>query len=437
VALHWLGVSNAEAWTIGIIVTTALIWILEALPMAVAALIPVAAFPVSGVLTYQKAASALGSHVIVLLMGSFMFALALERSGAHKKIARNIVATIGSGTKRLVFGFILAGALLSMWISNTAATLLLIPIALAVCTQDTSRILTARLVLGVAYACSVGGMATLIGTPPNLIFAALYSNLLGSDFGFLRWMQTGLVCVVIAVPLMSIWLTRGLRSEPVLEIQKGAAWNRRQIITLCIFFVTIVAWVTRSQPFGGWEGALGLPNVGDVTVILVAILVMFVFPAGDGEAILDWETAKTIPWGLLVLFAGGICIAYGFTESGLSDRLGSSLVIVSELPVFWRILLIVLIVSGLTEIMSSTATATLVLPVLGSAALASGLPPEQLMIPAALGASCSFMLPVATAPNAIAMSTGKVRMSDMVREGFALNVIVGFALAVGCWLTLT
>ncbi|HHI88769.1 MAG TPA: SLC13/DASS family transporter, partial [Hellea balneolensis] len=280
---------------------------------------------------------------------------------------------------------------------------------------------------------------TPIGTPPNVIFLGLYEELTGKSISFMGWMRIGVPVVVLALPLIALWLTRGVRLQGRIVLPDPGRWRRAEVRTLAVFGLTALAWMTRKDPYGGWSGLLHMPGVGDSTIALAGVLLMFVVPNGrltqDGrrERLLDWETAGSIPWGLLLLFAGGIAMARGFTASGLSDMLGQWLGSLAGLPPLAIVLIICLVVTYLTEVTSNTATATLLMPILGAAAMATGLPPELLMIPATLAASSAFMLPVATAPNAIAYGLGGISIGEMVREGAVLSLLISTLIALVCY----
>lgn len=434
----FIGLSVAEqpysiSITAAITILVATMWVTEALPIPVTSLTPFFAFPAAGVLTHREAASSLGNHVILLLMGAFMLSKALEKSGVHERLAYNMLKLTGAeSAKRLVLAFMLTAALLSMWISNTATTLMLMPIGLALVHRFENPRLAIVLLLGIAYAASLGGVGTPIGTPPNIIFMSVYEEFTGVQISFLEWMKTGIPIVILAIPVMAFWLTRGLGKLPPLSIPTLGAWRTSEKRVLSVFALIALAWVFRPQ----WTGLLGLSGIGDSTVALAGVVLMCMIPAGQNrpnssvpDYLLDWETAKEIPWGMLLLFAGGICIASAFMQSGLSELIGQGLSGLTALPVFLLVLGICISVTFLTEITSNTATATLLMPILASAALANQLDPRILMIPAAISASCAFMLPVATAPNAIVYGTGKIAINTMAREGAMLNVIVACIVA--------
>ena len=437
--LHLLNVAPEISWTASITLLTAILWVTEALPIPATSLIPFAAFPATGVLSHREAASALGSHVIILLMGAFMLSKAIEKSGVHRRFALFMLKiTGGKSAARLVLAFMLTSALLSMWISNTATTLMLLPIALAILSSIENPKLAAALLLGIAYSASLGGVGTPIGTPPNIIFISVYQESQGQEVSFLEWMKTGVPIVVLAIPLMALWLTRGLGPLGNVYLPTSGQWSTAEKRVLFVFATVALAWVSR--PY--WTEALNIKTVGDSTIALLGVVAMFVIPAGKSddkgkpESLLDWKTASDIPWGLLLLFAGGICIAKAFTSSGLSQQMGQLLEFLKDVPVPVLILAICLFVTFLTEITSNTATATLLMPILALSAMSMGIEPALLMIPAAISASCAFMLPVATAPNAIVYGTEKFSIQTMAREGFVLNIIVAFVVAGVSYLTL-
>ncbi|MEK7264528.1 MAG: SLC13 family permease [Pseudomonadota bacterium] len=421
------------SWTIAITSLTAAWWVTEAIPIPATSLIPFAAFPMSGVIDHREAAQALGDHVIVLLMGAFMLSKGLEKSGAHERLALYMIRFVGSSGKRLVAGFMIASALTSMWVSNTATTLMLMPIALAILSRTKDRSLDTPIVLGIAYAASIGGLGTLVGTPPNVIFAGIYERATGEEYGFVEWMKTGVPVAVISIAFSILWLTRRIRFSERVEIPSPGRWSLAESRTLIVFGATVFLWVTRSEPFGGWSSWFGVTGAGDSTVALLAVAAMFLIPDGKGGALLDWKWASDIPWGMLLLFAGGICIAIAFEKSGLSLLIGSALGGAQALPPFVLMLLICLVVTFMSELTSNTAVATLVLPVLAAAAEGTGLAPTILMVPAAMAASSGFMLPVSTAPNAIAYGTGRVSIGEMAREGVVLNFMLAIVITCVCY----
>ena len=433
-----IGLTFPSAATLAITLLTAWWWATEALPIPATSLVPFTLLPITGVISHKQAASGMGSHIILLMLGGFIMAKALERSGAHRRFAVTILRLIGHrNNKSLVLAFMLAGAFLSMWVSNTATCLMLMPIVLACIKQVNDPKLTAPLIISVAYACSIGGITTLIGTPPNIIFAGLYEEFSGNEFGFVKWLTIGIPVFCCALPISWLWLTRNVSGKCHVELPKPAPWSQDEKRVILIFSLIIILWVLRSQPFGGWTGLIQINTIGDSTVALLGAALMFIVRSEKGQGLLDWQTAIQIPWGILLMFGAGITIASAFFESGLADIIGSGLSsTASALPIYLLILLICIAITFFTELNSNLATTTLVLPILAATAIASDIPLELVMIPATLSASCAFMLPVATAPNAIAYSTEKINVKEMMQEGFALNIILALVISSLCYVLL-
>ena len=411
----------------GLTVLCALWWIFEPIPIPATAMIPLGVFPLLGILDGKQVAQAYGDPLIILLMGGAMLSKAMEKSGAHRRLALYMVNLFGGDRqRRLVFGFMVASAALSMWVSNTATTLMLLPVAYAVLqsanTTDAKK-LAVPLFLGIAYAASIGGLGTPIGSPPNIVFLKIYGEATGSIPSFTQWMFWGLPVVILLLPLAALWITRNLGAAEPLKIPQSGVWRSEEARVLAIFFLTALAWITLREPFGGWSQWLNVPSANYAAVALTSVILMFILPNGQGGKLLDWESASTIHWGVLLLFAGGIAIAKAFAVTGISTAIGESLSAVTRLSILALIVVVALTVTFLTEITSNTATTTLLMPILAAASLGAGFDPALLMLPAALSASCAFMLPVATAPNAIVFGTGEITVEQMVREGFALNLI--------------
>ena len=415
--------SSAICWTAGVTFLCAIWWVTEPIPMPVTSILPMAIFPLVGVLSSKEVGEAYGSPLILLYLGGFMLSMAMEKSGAHRRIALGMINIFGAGGKGIVYGFMAAAAFLSMWISNTATSLMLLPIALAVLESSKDTKLSIALLLGIAYACNVGGLGTPIGTPPNLIFMQVYEETTGIQLSFISWMKWGIPVVVIFIPIIGIWLTRNLSVREKLIIPSVGSWRDEEKRTLAVFFVTALAWMTRVDPFGGWSEWFNLPHANDASVALLAAAVMFMIPNGDGGFLLNWKSAVKIPWGILLLFSGGICIASAFVSSGISQLIGEFLAQLSGINIVILIALICLSVTFLTEITSNTATTALLMPVLAAAGVGAGIDPSFMMIPAALSASCAFMLPVATGPNAVIFSSGRIPIKTMTYEGIILNFI--------------
>jgi sodium-dependent dicarboxylate transporter 2/3/5 len=422
--LHAQGDSPALAITLGCLVWVALWWLFEPVPAAFTALIPMSVLPMAGVITPKQVAEAFGNELILLLMGGFMMAAALERNHAHRRLALGMVRAFGGHSGRhLLWGFVFATGLVSMWISNTAATLMMLPVAMAVLEDYRDERLRVPLVLGIAYAASVGGWGTPIGTPPNLVFMQVYEQTTGSRMGFLEWMSFGVPIVLLFLPLLALWLGRHLKQSPAAEVPRLGPWHASERRVLMVFALIVAAWIFRSDPYGGWTGLTGLKGVNDASIALFGVLLMGIIPDGRGSTLLDWSTAERVPWAALVLFAGGIALATAFQTSGLGDRIAGMLGGLRDWPAWMLIIGVCLGVTLLSEIASNTATAVLLMPILAATAIATGVDPALLMVPAVLAASCGFMLPVATAPNLVAYGTGKVPLRRMMREGFVLDLL--------------
>ena len=433
VVLHEQGLPPAAAWTAGITALTAIWWVFEPIPIPATSLIPLAMFPLIGVLTADEVGAAYGNPMILLLTGGFMLSSAMERSGTHRRIALGMVSILGgTNGRRLVLGFMLASAVLSMWISNSATTLMLLPIVLAVIEKVTDERYRWHFLLGTAYAASVGGIGTPIGTPPNLIFLQNYESLVGEEVSFIEWMSWTLPIVLVMIPVIWLWLTRRIESTTRIELPSVGAWRSEEVRTLAVFTATAFLWITRSEPFGGWRELLDLPGANDASVALLAVVALFLIPNGKGEKLLNWSTAVRIPWGVLLLFSSGIAIAQAFTKSGLSQEIGDHLASLSELPTPLLIGLLCLVITFMTEVTSNTAIASLMMPILAATATATDIDPKLLMVPAALTASFAFMLPVATAPNAVVFSSGRITVREMAREGFVLNLVGVVVVTVYC-----
>ena len=435
--LSYLGTPIQIAITASIAIWCIIWWIFEPVPIPITSLLPIALFPLTGVLTANQVAAAYGNKLVLLLLGGFLLSTAIAHCGAHRRLALTMVHWFGNNNpKRLVLGFMVAVAVLSMWISNTAATLMLLPVALAVIDSADNKKLALPLMLGLAYAASIGGISTPIGTPPNLVFMQVYEENTGLQISFTQWMMWALPLVIIFIPIVWLWLTRNLDSEGDFQLPTVGAWTTHERRVMVIFGLTALLWITRREPFGGWSSWLDLPQANDASVALLAVIALFTIPNGNKQKLLDWKTAQDIPWGILLLFSGGICLAKGFVVSGLSTQLGEQLSAVTSFSIIGMIAVIALSVTFMTEATSNTATTAMLMPVLAATAINANIDPLILMIPATFSASCAFMLPVATAPNTIVFSSGHVHSDQMAREGFILNLIGAFLVATICWLLL-
>ncbi len=436
-----------EGWrTAAVAVLMAVWWMTEALPIPATALLPLALFPTLGVLSAAAASAPYASELIFLFMGGFLLAVTMEKWGLHKRIALRIMAWVGTGPNRLVLGFMLATAFLSMWISNTATAAMMLPIALAVGEmlrpQDAEEGVYnfgVALMLGVAYAASLGGVATLIGTPPNAVLAAAASELLGREIGFVQWMGVGVPVSMVMIPAAWLLLTRVLHppgdlhgdAAAIIQTERDALGSpsRGEKLTGLVFALTALAWVLRAEKTIGGVTIPGLqtlmPNLRDSTIAMAAAVVLFLLPAGElrrGEFCLDWKTARRIPWGVLVLFGGGLSLAVAMEQSGLAAWIGGVVAALSSVPGWVVVAAVATLIVFLTELTSNVATTSMAMPVMAGAAAGLGMEPLLLMTTAALAASMAFMLPVATPPNAIVFSSGYLTIPQMSRAGFLLNL---------------
>ena len=434
---------SALAITAAVAIICVIWWVFEPVPIPVTSLLPLAIFQISGVLTKNEVGQSYGSPLILLLLGGFILSKAMERSGAHLRLALFMVNLFGDhSSKQLVLGFMVTTAVLSMWISNTATTLMMLPVALAVTNQAKDKQLAVPLMLSIAFAASIGGIGTPIGTPPNLVFMQVYEQQFGKNIGFTQWMSWGIPVVLCMIPVTWLWLTRKLTYSGSFDMPDVGRWSKIEKRVMTVFAITAAAWITRKEPFGGWSSWLDLPQANDASVALIAVVLMFIIPAGyesenrRHERLLDWNTATTIPWGILLLFGGGITLAKAFGASGLSAAIAAHLSDLSTLPIILMIFAICLGVTFLTETTSNTASTVLLMPVLAATAMGSNIDPRLLMIPAAISASCAFMMPVATAPNSIVYASGLFTTKTMAREGFVLNISGAIVITALCYFIL-
>lgn len=420
-------------------------WLTEAIPIPATALLPLVLFPSLGILSAADAAAPYARDLIFLFMGGFLIAGAMEKSGLHRRIALNVMTIFGTAPSRLILGFMLATAFLSMWISNTATAAMMLPVAIAV--SETLRPSDTEgpfefglaLMLGIAYAASIGGVATLIGTPPNAVFAAAMDELEGIEIGFGQWMMVGLPFTVVMLPIAWLLLTKWLHRpgtlsgdvSSLIEDERKALGraSREEWLVGTVFFFTALAWLLRAPKQIGEMVLPGiqtfLPNVRDSTIAMTAALLLFVIPIrseGSRHA-LNWATARKIPWDVLVLFGGGLSLARAMDVSGLATWIGNSVAGLDALPALVIISIIATLFIFLTEVTSNTATASMAMPIMAGIAIPLGLPPETLMATAALACSMAFMLPVATPPNAIVFGSNYLTIAQMSRAGFLLNLI--------------
>ncbi|MEP2281321.1 SLC13 family permease [Maribacter sp.] len=427
-------------------------WITEAIPIYVTALLPLILFPLTGGLSLTETATSYGHKYIFLYMGGFILAIAIEKWNLHKRIALTIINLIGTNVINIILGFMLATAFLSMWISNTAAAVIILPIAMAIVYQlndnpeteeNENKIFGKALMLSIAYSASIGGIATLIGTPTNLVLAGVVQATFGKEITFSEWFILGFPIAIILLFLCWYYLTRfaftfkqkefpGGRSEISLRLKELGKLGYEEKLVLVVFASTAFAWIARSffiQRF--------IPKMDDTIIAICTVVVLFLIPTREkGKKLMEWEDAVKLPWGILLLFGGGLTLALGFDSSGLALWIGNKLSALQVLPFFLLLLILITIVNFLTEITSNIATTAILLPVLVSLAPVLGVHPYYLMIAATLAASCAFMLPVATPPNAVVFGSGYLEMQDMVKKGFWLNIISILILTVVVYIVL-
>lgn len=435
------GLPMAGTATAAFAVWMAIWWATEAIPVAATAFLPLVLFPIFNVTPMTETAAKYGHPIIFLFLGGFVIALAIERSGLHVRAALKVFRFAGLNGSSLVGGFMLSAALISMWISNTSTTLMLLPIAASVTLviRDTMEKLSqteiknfeTSMLLGLAYGATLGGMATLVGTPPNAFMAGFMADTYGVEIDFARWMLVGLPIAAIMLPLTWFALTKLLypvnfKATPqahnyINNLSTGLGRMSKAEIRIGLLFLVLVAgWLLR-KPF---MSVTGITGITDTTIAMAAALAAFIIPSGkDGEALMTWDNMKALPWGVLVLFGGGLALAAGMTASGLTLWLGEQLAPLVSIHLAILILASVLLVIFLTELTSNLATTATILPVMAAIAIKTGYDPLVFVIPVTLAASCAFMLPVATPPNAIVFSSGKVSIPRMMRAGLVLNLL--------------
>ncbi len=434
-------------------------WMGEAIPLPATALLPLIVLPLLGVSKMKDVAPSYASTIIFLFMGGFMIAAAMMKWGLHRRLALIIISLIGTSPRKIVLGFMVATAFLSMWISNTATTMMMMPIALAILlhvsktgVESNNLRFGTALMLGIAYAASIGGVSTIIGTPPNAIVVGTLPSLFpdAPPISFTDWLAIG-VPVSWTFLLISWFVLVYVLNPPEInelpggrrlieeELKKLGPWSRGEKVVLAVFVLTALAWINSSPKTIGDVTIPGiktfLPFVDDKVIAMIAAVSLFLIPVDlhKGDFALDWDAAKNIPWGILLLFGGGIALSKAFMKSGLANWMAEQLMFLKGMPPIVIIFAIVTLTIFLTEMTSNTAITTLLMPIMAGFALAMGEDPRAFMISAAIAASFAFMLPVATPPNAIVFGTGYVTMPQMARNGFLLNIVGIFLITLFCY----
>ncbi|EON92882.1 sodium: dicarboxylate cotransporter [Marinobacter lipolyticus SM19] len=429
------GMNNAAWAAAGLMLLMATWWSTEAIPIPATALLPIVLVPALGLGSVKEATAPYANPIIFLFLGGFTLGLAMQRWNLHRRIALLTLRSVGDKPKRQIAGFMIATAFLSMWVSNTATSIMMLPIGLSVIAMmgssepEAQRRYATALLLAIAYSASIGGIATLIGTPPNALLAAYLSENQGVSIGFAQWMLIGVPVTLLMLLLTWWWLTRkdfGLSSQgdsgTMIDDELAAlgSLKKGEKLVATVFILTAAAWIFRPL----LSDSL-MPWLSDTGIAISAAVAMFLIPVNVKERlfVLDWETAQNIPWGVLLLFGGGLAMAGVISSSGLAEWIAESLSIAGHLPVIVMIVLVAGVIIFLTEVTSNTATAAAFLPLLGAVAMSQNLSPLLLTVPAAIAASCAFMMPVATPPNAIVFSSGHMKIQDMIRAGFVLNIM--------------
>lgn len=398
-------------------------WIGEATDLAVTSLLPIILLPLSGGLSLEKTTASYAHPYIFLFMGGFIMGLAIERWNLHKRIAYFIISLIGKGEKRVIVGFMVATAFLSMWISNTATAVMMFPIGLSVIDSfNSGRSFSKNLMLGIAYSASIGGMATLIGTPPNIILAGIIKESLGIEISFSQWMLFAFPFVCVLLTVCAFYLTRYKETgeeQKTFSLQSLGKITMQEKRVLLIFSIVAFFWITRSFIWVHF-----IPGINDTIIAIIGAIIMFLVPAGKGKGtLMNWDTAKKLPWGVLLIFGAGLAIASGFANTDLSAWLAGQFLSLKRIPDLFILLIVIAGINFLTEITSNTATASMALPLVAALGASLSVSPLLLMIGTALAASCAYMLPVSTPPNAIVFASGRIGIRQMVSTGFALNLI--------------
>jgi solute carrier family 13 (sodium-dependent dicarboxylate transporter), member 2/3/5 len=448
------GLSDGGRATTAVATLMAIWWVTEALPLAATALVPIVLFPLTGALDLETTTAPYANSLIFLFLGGFVIALAMQRWGLHRRIALVTVRAVGTRSKQMIGGFMLATAFLSMWVSNTATAVMMLPIGVSVLGLVAKRVddvatdadgeirtgagasnIATALMLGIAYSASIGSLSTIIGTPPNAFLIGYLQQDQGITIGFGQWMFFALPLSIVFLAI-TWWLLTSRFYPPEVDVIPGGTEliqdeldelgptspGEKRVAT--VFALTALAWVLNSLLADQFEGTF-LENLDDAMIAIAAAIVLFVIPVDreHGVFTMDWDTAKQLPWGILLLFGGGLSLAAGISENGVDAYIGEQLGALSALPVWVLIAIVVASVIALTELTSNTATAAALVPIIGGTAVALGLDPITLAVPAAIAATCAFALPVATPPNAIVFGTGHVTVTQMARAGAILNVI--------------
>lgn len=437
--IHPKGLNDSANAVLASAIWIAIWWITEAVPIAVTALLPIILFPLSGGMGLNETTASYGHKYVFLYIGGFILAIAIEKWNLHRRIALTIIKIVGTNVINIILGFMIATAFLSMWISNTATAVMILPVGMAIVSQlrdnpatieNENLIFGKALMLSIAYSASIGGIATLIGTPPNLVLAGVIKQTYNIEISFSQWFFFGFPISLILLFTCWIYLTRFAFKFKQKTFPGGSQEIKRQLkllgkisyeekIVFLMFLLTAIAWITRSFLIKQL-----IPGIDDTIIVVFFAIILFILPSKDkGVKILIWEDAVKLPWGIVLLFGGGMALALGFETSGLAVWIGSQMTSLGSISLILLLLILVASVNFLTEITSNLATTAMLLPVLISLSTAVGVHPYFLLVGATLAASCAFMLPVATPPNAVVFGSGYLKIEDMVKKGFSMNII--------------
>lgn len=412
-------------------------WISEAIPLPVTSLLPIVLFPLLGILPIGASTTAYGDPIVFLYIGGFLIAIAIEKTGLHKRIALSIIRSMGTRLNMIILGFMISTAFISMWISNTATAIMMLPIGLAIIkvtsdeSGDRQDHFKKALMLAIAYAASIGGLGTIIGTPPNLVFAGVVRDMYHDEITFLQWFSVGFPITILLLFISWWYLTRvgfplgntrlsGGEKEMNQLLSHAGRMSSSEKMVAVVFLAVAIGWVIRSFILQKI-----IPGIDDTIIAMTGGIILFMLPSGlkDKKRLLNWEDASKLPWGIILLFGGGLALAEAFDISGLAQWIGQNLTGLAGMGVFLTILILVALVNFLTEFTSNLATVMMILPVLAPIAVSTGVHPYLLMVAATLAASCGFMMPAGTPPNAIAFGSGYLSIRDMVKSGFWLNLV--------------
>jgi len=437
--LHPEGYLELDGWRVMALAAWMVVWwVSEAVPIPVTAILPMILFPLLGVFDIKEATSPYGSSIIFLFMGGFMIALGMEKHNLHKRIALNLIRLTGVSGQGIILGFMLATAMLSMWISNTATAVMMLPIALSVTKlldksypEDQLRQFKIGLLLSIAYSANIGGMGTIIGTPPNVVLVGFMESFYGITINFLDWMMVGIPVVVVLITITYLLIVKVLFPINMVKIESAelllqeelhalGKWTKEQKLVAIVFAFTALGWIFKQQI----NLLIGAPLLNDTVTAMAGGVVLFCIPINSsGKMLMKWKVMKKLPWGILILFGGGLCLAKGMEQSGIVNLLAEIIANNNQMALWVVITLLTTIMLYMTELMSNVALATILIPVVFGIANGLGINPFYLAVPVTMAASCAFMMPISTPPNAVVFSSGFIKMKDMVKAGFILNLI--------------